>query len=60
MCFEILHGAWWENLKEMGHLEDLGIDGTKLQLILNKYGGRIWIGFIWLWIGKVAGSRCTW
>jgi len=44
----------------MDHLEDLRIDGTTLQLILNKYGGRIWIGFIWLWIGKVAGSRCTW
>jgi len=34
--FEMLHGAWWENLKEMDHLEDLCVDVTTLQLILNK------------------------
>jgi hypothetical protein len=31
-------GVWWENLKEMIQLEDLGIDVTVLQLILNRVG----------------------
>ena len=59
ICFEMLHGVRWENLKETDDLEDSGIDVTILQPILNKQGGRIWIGFIWRWIGQVAGSRCA-
>jgi hypothetical protein len=29
-------GLWWGNLKETHHLEDLGIVGRKLKLILQK------------------------
>jgi hypothetical protein len=37
------------NLKERDGLEDLVIDGRIiLELILNKWNGRVWIGFIWL------------
>jgi hypothetical protein len=53
-------GVWWENMKEMNCLEVLDIDVTILQLLLNKYGGRIWIGFIWLRIGPAAGCICMW
>jgi len=34
--FETLRGAWWENLKERDKLEDLGINVTILELILDK------------------------
>jgi hypothetical protein len=37
-----------ENLKERDHLEDLGLDGKILEWILGKYGGKLWIVFIWL------------
>jgi len=28
-------GVWWGNLKEGGHLEDLGIDGKRLEWMLT-------------------------
>jgi hypothetical protein len=38
------------------HLENLGVDGTIiLEWILEKYVGRVWNGFIWLWIGTSGG-----
>jgi hypothetical protein len=44
---------WLENLKERDHLEELGIDvKVILEWILGKWGGKMWIGFIWLRIRK--------
>jgi hypothetical protein len=45
-----------ENLKGRGYLENLHIDGRiLLKLILQKYGVRVWTGFIWLRIGTGDG-----
>jgi hypothetical protein len=30
------------------HLEDLAEDGRILEWIIEKYDGKLWIGFIWL------------
>jgi hypothetical protein len=36
-----------ENLKRRDHLEDLDVDGKIiLELMLGKYGGKMWTGFI--------------
>jgi hypothetical protein len=46
----------FENLKGRNHLEDLGFnEGIILKWILGKYGGKVWIGFIWLRIGTSGG-----
>jgi hypothetical protein len=38
-----------ENLTVKDLLDDLGSDGRiALKWMLMKYGGRVWIGFIWL------------
>jgi hypothetical protein len=38
------------------HAQDLGEDGRLIvKLILQKQGGRLWNGFIWLRIGTIAG-----
>jgi hypothetical protein len=43
-------------MEEGDHLEDLGIDGKIiLKSILKKECGRIWTGFIWLWMGARSG-----
>ena len=45
-------GIWWGNLKEMYHLEDLGIDMCIiLKWIWKKGSGRPWVGLIWFRIG---------
>jgi len=42
-------------LKERGHLEDLGIDGTvMLILVFSKWDG-VWTGLIWLGLGTGCG-----
>jgi hypothetical protein len=48
--------SWSENPKGRDNSEDLGIDGKILDCILGNYGGKVWTGRIWLWIGTVAGS----
>jgi len=37
------------------HLEDLGIDGRVFVWILEKQGGKLWTGFIWLKTGNSGG-----
>ena len=45
-----------ENLKETGHLEDLGIDGSKiLKWIVQRQDETAWTGLIWLWTGTSGG-----
>jgi hypothetical protein len=45
-----------ENLKGRNHLGNLVVDGRIiLKLILWKYGGRVWTGFIWLRIRTGGG-----
>jgi len=39
-----------ENLKD--HLEDGNTDGKLTERILEKYGSKFWIGFIWLRGGR--------
>jgi hypothetical protein len=39
-----------------GHVEDVGIgEGTILKLILMKYNGGVWTGFIWIRMGANGG-----
>ena len=46
-------GYWWGDLWE----RDTGVDGRIiLKLIFGKWDGEEWTGFIWLSIGKVAGT----
>jgi len=46
-----------EDLKGRDCSEDLSVDRKIiLELILVKYGGKVWIGFIWLWIRTTDGT----
>ena len=41
--------VWWVNLKKRENFQHLGVDGSIiLKLVMNKYYGRAWTGFIWL------------
>jgi hypothetical protein len=45
-----------EKPKGKKHSQDLGIDGRiVLEFIVEKCGGKLWTGFIWLRRGPVAG-----
>ena len=46
---------WWENLKKIYHLEDLGVDGKILKSISMKSVGRMCTKFTWLRIGTKGG-----
>jgi hypothetical protein len=38
----------------------LGVDGRIIsERVLGKYGGKVWIGFIWLRIGTNDRFSCT-
>ena len=41
------------NLKEGGHLKDLGID-VRIVVIFCKLVGRAWTGLVWLKIGTTG------
>jgi hypothetical protein len=45
-----------ENLKERDYLDDLDIDGRILEWVLEKYGGRLCTGTVWLRIGTSGVS----
>jgi hypothetical protein len=47
---------WLEDLKGRDHSEDLGVDGMIiLEWMLEKRGGKLWIGFVWLRTGTSDG-----
>jgi len=49
---------WLENLKGIEHLEEARVDWRKmLKFVLEKWGERMWNGFIWLRTGTSFG-RC--
>jgi len=51
-----MHTVFWlENLKGRDHSEDLGMNGRILEWILEKFGGNMWTGVIWLRIGTSDG-----
>jgi hypothetical protein len=52
-----IHTKFWvENLKGRDCLKDIGVDGSiTLEWILEKYGGKLWTGFIWFRIGTSGG-----
>jgi hypothetical protein len=37
-----MRNFWLENLKEINHLEDLGIDGSKVNLKETEWEGMYW------------------
>ena len=48
--------AWWGDLRETDHLEELVMVGSvTLRCIIKKRDGRMWTGFIWLRLG--TGDR---
>jgi hypothetical protein len=46
---------WLDNTKETDNLEDLGVDGKIRELVLEKKGGKLWAGCIWLRIRTYSG-----
>jgi hypothetical protein len=47
---------WLKNLKERDHLESLSINGKRiLEWVLGKYTGKMWSGFVLIWIGPSDG-----
>jgi hypothetical protein len=54
---EVHTGFWWQDLRERGKFEDLGINGRKiLKWIVKKWDGEAWIGLLWLRTGT-GGER---
>ena len=53
---EVHTGFWWGDLTERDHLENLGIVGRMiLKFIFKKWDAEVWIGLIWLRMGKGDG-----
>ena len=47
---------WFENMRDIFHLDDLGVDGKMiLNLIFKKWAGGTWTGLIWLRIETGGG-----
>jgi hypothetical protein len=44
-----------ENVKERDYSEDLDVDENILEWILEKQGGNVWVGRIWLRTGTSGG-----
>jgi len=47
---------WLENIDGRDYLEVQGLDEKVLECILEKWGGRVRIGFNWLRIEPSGGS----
>jgi hypothetical protein len=53
---KVLTGFWWGYLKEIAHLEDLGVDVKMiLKWIFKEWDGEAWTGLIWFRIGAGGG-----
>jgi len=53
---EVYTGFWWGNLRERDNLGDPGVDGRIIiRWIFSKWDIGVWIGSIWLRIGKDGG-----
>ena len=56
MTGELHTGFWWGDLRERGHLEDIGIDESIiLKWIFRMWHGEAWTALIWLKIGTGNG-----
>jgi hypothetical protein len=53
-------GFWWKSQKVRDHYEGIHVGGRLIQkLMLEKYDGEIWTGFIWLRIGTLGWLLST-
>jgi hypothetical protein len=48
-------GFWWESQKEKDHWENIEVGGRMLKWMLERQGGMVWTGLIWLRIGTSGG-----
>jgi hypothetical protein len=56
---EMLRKSWLENLTGRNHSDGLGVGGRiVLEWILERWGGGLRIGFVWL--GMVTGGGLLW
>jgi hypothetical protein len=44
-------------VKGRDHFEVLDVHGLMLEWNLEKSGGKVWIGFIWIRIGTIDGRN---
>jgi hypothetical protein len=53
---EVYTRFWWGNLREINHLEELGVDRRIiLRWIFRKWDVDVWIGSSWLRVGTGGG-----
>jgi hypothetical protein len=55
-CMRLMRKAYTLVRRGRGHLEDRKANGRTLKLVLRKYRGRMWMGFMGSNMGPVAGS----
>jgi hypothetical protein len=52
----MVHKAfWWESLKKIDAIEDLGVDGMLIMKLIFKKWDVTWTGFIWFMMGTSGG-----
>ena len=51
-------GFWWGNLRQRDHLEDIGIDGRRILILIFRKWNIIgvWPGSSWLRLGTGGGQ----